>query len=226
MSKARSRACLAKPRPDVATFTAERTSENGLGTVRGGCGRLGRLLRREGIERRHRPAIGVGGQRIGDHLESGDTVDHGVVHLDIQRESTVLETVDQIRNPHRSRPVEPFAVQLADQLPQRFAIGARRQRAALDVVTHVDVVVAAPHPDACGVDADVRVPTKSRIKLSGARQRIAVQLVDIPRARLAGGDRISSAATCIGSDSSSAVIIATSNGSSRSIGSDPDTSPT
>ena len=62
---------------------------------------LGGLLRGDGIHGPHRPAFGIGGQPISDHLQSGDTVDHGVVHLDIERESTARQTVDHIRHPHR-----------------------------------------------------------------------------------------------------------------------------
>ena len=71
-------------------------------------------------------------------------------------------------------------MQLTDQLPQHFAICARRQCSALQMLAHVDGVVGTPHPEASGVDAHVWVPAKSRIQFCGVGQRLLIELVDIP----------------------------------------------
>ena len=86
------------------------------------------------------------------------------------------------------------------------------------MLAHVNAVVGAPHPDTGGVDAHVWVPAKSWIQFGGVGQRLLIQLFDVPRPCVRGRERISNAATCSGSESSSAVIIAASNGSSGSIG--------
>src|SRR5271165_5877142 len=77
-------------------------------------------------------------------------------------------------------------MQLTDEPPQLISTGARRQRPALNVLTQVDGFSIAPNPHAAGVEAPMRVATKSRIQLDVGVQFLPIQSLDIPRTRLRG----------------------------------------
>src|SRR5271165_7526948 len=137
-----------------------------------------------GIKGWHRPPLWIAAQRVGDHPETGHTVDDGVMHLDIEGESVVFEAVDQIRHPHRSGPVEALCIQLSDQPPERFMVP--RHRAALAMLAHVNGVPITPDPDAAGVYTTMRISAKPGIYRFVSGERLTIEFVDVVGAGVRG----------------------------------------
>ena len=121
----------------------------------------------DGPERRQPARIGIGRQRAQDQAYPADAVDQRVVHLDVDREAVLLESLDQVQLPQWAVQVELVAVQPRDE-DAELALATRfRQCRVAHVVVEIEVVVL-PHERQPGADDG----PFDQLQIPGTRDRV------------------------------------------------------
>nr|WP_254126867.1 hypothetical protein [Aquihabitans sp. G128] len=146
---------------EAAPHHLERGLHRGVDGVVGGAV-LGLAAAGPVLPRRVDLGVGIGGQRPLEQPQGGHPVDHGVVHLGVDREAVALQALDQHQLPERALAVEQRAVHAraeGEQLADPAGLGQRR---VADVVLEVELLVVAPRPLATGAQRPVGALAEQR----------------------------------------------------------------